>query len=210
VSASTSALLARVFDPELEPPADAMSERILDAALALAASSGVRHLTMDDVARRARVGRMTVYRRFGTKARLLEALTIREGRRCFAELDAAMPADAPIAEQVAVGFVTSLRLAREHPLLARLARSEPDTVLESLRPDGGAMLALARTFVAERLRASQRAGVLGPVPVEESAELLVRLAVSFVLIDDTVLPLDDEERTRQLARALVAPILDRT
>jgi len=153
---------------------------------------------------------MTVYRRFGTKAALLEALTVREGRRCLAELDAAMPADAPIAEQVAAGFVTTLRLAREHPLLARLARSEPDGVLEALRTDGGGMFALGRAFVAERLRASQRAGVLGPVPVEESAELLVRLAVSFVLIDDSVLPLEDEARTRQLARALVAPILART
>jgi AcrR family transcriptional regulator len=205
--AAATALLARALDPDFQPPDDAMSERILDAALALAASSGVRHLTMDDVARRARVGRMTVYRRFGTKERLLDALTARESRRCLAELDAAMPPDAPIADQVAEGFVTSLRLAREHPLLARLARSEPESVLEALRADGGGLFALARAFAAERLRASQRAGVLGPVPVEESAELLVRLAFSFVLIDDTTLPVDDEPRCRALARSLVAPIL---
>jgi TetR/AcrR family transcriptional regulator, repressor for uid operon len=205
--AAASAMLARALDPDFEPPDDAMSERILDAALALAASSGVRHLTMDDVARRARVGRMTVYRRFGTRENLLEALTTREGRRCLAELDDAMAPDAPIVDQVAEGFVTSLRLAREHPLLARLARSEPDSMLESLRADGGGMFAFARAFLAERLRASQRAGVLGAVQVEESAELLVRLAFSFVLIDDTVMPVDDEPRCRALARSLVAPIL---
>ena len=71
-------LLARALDPAVEPPADETSERILDAALALSAASGVQHLTMDAVARRARVGRMTVYRRFGDKERLVEALAARE------------------------------------------------------------------------------------------------------------------------------------
>ena len=60
-------------------PRTPTSERILDAALALAAASGLRHLTMDDIAARAKVGRMTVYRRFGDKQRLLEALGARRG-----------------------------------------------------------------------------------------------------------------------------------
>ena len=68
------ALLERALDPAVDaPPDDALSERVLDAALALSAASGVRHMTMDDVAHRAGVGRMTVYRRFGDKARLVES-----------------------------------------------------------------------------------------------------------------------------------------
>lgn len=200
-------LLARAFDRQVELPNDAVSERILDAALALSAASGVQHLTMDAVARRARVGRMTVYRRFGDKDRLLDALAVREGRRCLAELDAASSPDDPVEEQVAAGFATSLRIAREHPLLGRLARVEPHSVLDALSADGGALFAMARAYLAERLRASQRAGVLGPVDVEESAELLVRLAFSFVLIEESVLPLDDEGRLRDVARRLIAPVL---
>src|SRR5438874_3896504 len=110
----TARLLALAFDPRVQTADDALSERILDAALELAAASGIRHLTMDDVARRAGVGRMTVYRRFGDKQRLVEALAVRESRRCLEELDAAIGPDAPIEDQVAAGFVTSLRLAREH------------------------------------------------------------------------------------------------
>src|SRR5919198_5048128 len=154
-------LLTRALDADVEPPDDAVSERILDAALSLAAASGIRHLTMDDVAQRAGVGRMTVYRRFGDKARLVEALTVREGRRCLEELDAAIGPDAPIEEQVAAGFVPSLRLAREHPLLNRLARFEPEAALAALLADGSAVFAAARAFVAARLRASQEAGVIG-------------------------------------------------
>lgn len=200
-------LLNGAIGAAAEPPTDEVSDRILDGALDLAAASGVRHLTMDEVARRARVGRMTVYRRFGDKGALVAALGAREGRRCLDELDAAAAADAPIAEQVAAGFATSLRLAREHPLLSRLARLEPESVLAALGEDGGALLTLAREYLAERLRASQRAGVLGPLAVEEAAELLVRLAISFVLIPDSALPLEDDERVERIARDLVAPIL---
>lgn len=199
------ALLARALDPQVEPPGDALSERILDAALALGAASGVRRLTMDDVARRARVGRMTVYRRFGDKERLVEALGVREMRRCLAELDAAIAPDAPIEEQIAEGFVTSLRLAREHPLLNRLARLEPETVVQALA-DGG-IFAAARAFLAARLQESQQAGVVGPIDVEAAAEVLVRLAFSFVLIQESVLPTGDEEQARDVARRLIAPVV---
>jgi AcrR family transcriptional regulator len=191
------------------PPTDAVSERILDAALTLAGASGLRHLTMDDVARQAGVGRMTVYRRFGEKARLVEALAVRESRRVLAELDAAAPSDAPIVDQIVEGFVVSLRLGREHPLLSRLALREPQSLLAAIGADGQALFAGGRAFAAARLRAAQDAGVLGPIPVDEVAELLVRLAASFVLIPETILPVEDEERVRALARELIAPLLAR-
>jgi TetR/AcrR family transcriptional regulator, repressor for uid operon len=207
VSPEPGALLARALDASVEPPDDALSARILDAALGLAAASGIRNLTMDDVSRRARVGRMTVYRRFGDKERLIEALAVRECRRCLEQLDAAIGPEAPIEDQVAAGFVTSLRLAREHPLLNRLARFEPEAVLGALLADGGLVFATARGFVAARLLVSQEAGVLGPVDVEQAAELLVRLAFSFVLIQESALPLDDEEAARDVAKRLIAPVL---
>src|SRR3954451_24868745 len=124
-----TALLERALDPAIQPPDDEMSERILDAALALAAASGLKHLTMDDVARRAGVGRMTVYRRFGTRDALVDALAGREAHRCLAELETASPVGAPLEAQIVAGFTTAIRLTREHPLLARLARVEPDSVL---------------------------------------------------------------------------------
>jgi AcrR family transcriptional regulator len=166
-------LLERALTTEV--PAD--SDHILDAALALAAASGLRNLTMEDVARKAGVGRMTVYRRFGTRDALLDALAGREARRCLAELDAASPVDAPLADQVAAGFATAIRLTREHPLLARLARVEPDSVLSAFT--GSALLPMCTAFLTDRL---QRSGVDAD---EQLAELLVRVAVSFILLPDT-------------------------
>ena len=195
------------LDPSVEPPDDALSERILDAALELAAAFGLRNLTMDDVAERAHVGRMTVYRRFGAKERLIEALTVRESRRCLAELDAAAPPDAPLEDQVAAGFATGLRIAREHPLLNRLARLEPETVVQAFARDGGSLFTVACGFVAARLEAAQDSGVLGELAVEEVAELLVRLCLSFVLIDESALPIQDEAAARATAERLLVPLV---
>ena len=185
-----------------------MSERILDAALELAAASGVQSLTMGAVAQRAGVGRMTVYRRFGGKLAMLTALGAREARRCIAELDAATPPEAPMIDQVALGFVVSIRLTREHPLLRRLVRFEPESVLTALTEEGGSLFVVARTYSAERLAEAQRAGVLDAgVDVHGAAELLVRLALSFALLPDSVLPLDDEQRLREIAERMLAPIV---
>jgi TetR/AcrR family transcriptional regulator, repressor for uid operon len=169
----TTAALARALTAEV--PED--SDHILDAALALAAASGLRHLTMEDVARGAGVGRMTVYRRFGTRAALVDALAGREARRCLAELDAASPPDAPLDEQVVAGFETAMRIIREHPLLARLARVEPEAVLSAFVESD--LLELCTAFLADRLERS------GLKDVGQTAELLVRIAISFVLLPDT-------------------------
>jgi AcrR family transcriptional regulator len=189
------------------PAADRMSERILDAALELVAASGLRRLTMDDIAVKAGVGRMTVYRRFGERERLIDALAVREVRRCLAVLDRAVDRSEEIGDQMADGFSATLRLVREHPLLDRFARHEQGTALEALNADGAAIFALARGFTAGLIREAQERGEIGDVDPEQAAELLVRIGVSFVLIPATVLALDDESAARDVARRLIAPIL---
>jgi AcrR family transcriptional regulator len=208
MATASSSLLVRALDPAAAPPDDATSERILDAALELAAASGIRHLTMEDVARRAGVGRVTVYRRFGDRQKLIEALAVREARRCLAILDAATSPDQPMVDQVAEGFVASLRLLREHPLLSRLVQFEPEALLDSMAADRAAIFNLARTYLAGRLAASKSApGSRADIDVDHAAEILVRLMFSFALIRDTDLPVDDSDEAREVARRLLAPIV---
>ncbi|CAN5152140.1 TetR/AcrR family transcriptional regulator [soil metagenome] len=204
---SAATLIERAFAGAADAPKDATSERILDAALDLVAASGLRALTMDDVAARAGVGRMTVYRRFGERERLIDALAAREARRCIAELDRAVEPDAPVADAIAQGFAASLRLIREHPVLARLSQHEPQAALAALNADGGAILALGRAFVAGRIReAMARGEVDSDLAPEATAELLVRLGFSFLVMPSSVVPLEGEGAAK-FARARIAPIL---
>jgi AcrR family transcriptional regulator len=210
MTADSVTLLSRGFGSTVEVPTDAASERILDAALELCAESGVRHLTMDDVAERAGVGRMTVYRRFGSRERLEEMLAVREARRCLAELDSTVDPGAPVPDQIAQGLLTTLRLIREHPLLERMSRVEPAAALAALRDEGTSVFAMSRAFMATRIREGQKAGTVGAgVDAEQAGELLSRIGFSFLLIPESALPLSDDERMRELARTLIAPILTR-
>jgi AcrR family transcriptional regulator len=207
MAAQTARLIALAFDPQVRTTDDAMGERILDAALALAAASGLRHLTMDDIAHRARVGRMTVYRRFGSRPALLEALGVREARRCLAEISAALETEARVDDRIAAGFVAMLKVIREHPLLARLARVEPEALLNELTYDASAVFHLVREYLVTFIREGQRAGELVPGDPAPLAELWLRLGASFVLMPDSVIALGDEEATREVVRTLVAPVV---
>jgi TetR/AcrR family transcriptional repressor of uid operon len=200
-------LLELAFDPRVEGHDDAMSQRILDAALALVAASGIRHLTMDDVAERARVGRMTVYRRFGSRQQLTDALAVRECRRCLSEIATALDPDKPIEERAADLFVATLRVIREHPLLERLARVEPEALLYELNRDGSAVFRLVRDFLVSEIRVAQAAGELAGVDPGPLAEIAVRLGASFVLMPDSVIATAEEQRERETIQGLIAPLL---
>jgi TetR/AcrR family transcriptional regulator, repressor for uid operon len=208
MAVETTSLLQRAIGSTVEPPDDPLSERILDAALEISAASGVKNLTMDEVADRAGVGRMTVYRRFGNRERLEETLAVREARRCLAELDSTVDPGAPVADQIAQGLLTSLRLIREHPLLERMSRVEPAAALAALTSEQAAVFAMSRAFVAARIAESQRESkIRHDLDPEQAAEILVRLSLSFLLIPQSALPLDDDERMAAIARTMIAPVL---
>jgi AcrR family transcriptional regulator len=207
MSTGAARLLELAFDPEVASHDDAMSQRILDAALALVAASGIRHLTMDDVAARAGVGRMTVYRRFGSRQQLTDALAVRECRRCLYEIAGALDPNKPIDERATELFVATLRVIRRHPLLERLARVEPEALLDELNRNDSAVFRLVRDFMVQQISSAQAAGELVESDPEPLAEIAVRLGASFVLIPDSVIAVDDEERSREIVRTLITPLL---
>ncbi|HWE33141.1 MAG TPA: TetR/AcrR family transcriptional regulator [Solirubrobacteraceae bacterium] len=206
-SPETARVLALAFDPAVATADDALAQRILDAALELAAASGLKHLTMDDVAKRARVGRMTVYRRFGSKATLLDALAVREARRCLRQIAGALDPTAPIDQRFADLFVATLKVIREHPLLQRLARVEPDALVLELTRDDSAVFRLVLDFLTGWITVAQHSGDLPPADPAPLAELALRLGASFVLIPESVIALADDEAAGRTIRALVAPLL---
>lgn len=207
MSTGAARLIELAFDPEVASYDDAASGRILDAALALVAASGAKNLTMDDVAARAGVGRMTVYRRFGSRQQLMDALAVRECRRCLAQIGAAIDPHAPIEQRAADLFTATVTVIREHPMLARLARVEPELLLYELNRNGSAIFRLVRDFLVAQIRTAQAAGELIDIDPEPLAEVAVRLGASFVLMPDSVIASDDEQRTRETVSGLIATLL---
>lgn len=189
------------------PDEDPAEDLILDGALDQVVAFGFRHTTMDDVARRAGVGRMTVYRRFATRERLLRRLLAREFRRAVRQVARAAEAETDFAERVVAAFVATLRLSFDHPLLDRLIRLEPDALVDLAQMQEPDLLALARQFVAAELASAQRAGQVGHVDPQEVAEVVIRLVVSFVVVPRSAIDISDEAACRRFARSTLLPIL---
>lgn len=186
---------------------DAMTVRILDAAYEEILAFGLRRTTVEDVARRVGVARITIYRRFSNKEELVRAVLLREARRTFDEVDDAISGLATMEEQLVEGFVTTLAATRRHPLLRRLLATEPELILPVLTIEGGPMLAAAREFLAGHIRRAQRSGQLRSLDPEPVAELLVRMTLSFLLTPDSCIPLDTDRQARDFARRYVVPAI---
>ncbi|MCL2586363.1 MAG: TetR/AcrR family transcriptional regulator [Streptosporangiales bacterium] len=187
---------------------DETGSRVLDAAYEQFRRTGIRRSTMEDVARRAGVSRITVYRRFATKDALVERVVRREFRRYFDQFLLEIGQAGSVADRVVLGFVSSLRAIRRNPLVGGLMSAEPDLLVPSLISDGGRTLAVVRQFVAGQLRREQRAGnVPGDLDIDLVAELMVRVSGSFLTVPGEIVDLDDEEQLAHVARQFLVPML---
>lgn len=188
---------------------DELTTRVLDGAYEQFCRMGIRRSTMEDVARRAGVSRITVYRRFTTKDTLVEHVVRREFRRYFDQFLIDIEQARTAADRVVLGFVSALRAIRHNPLIGGLMAVEPDVLVPTMIGDGGRTLAAVQKFVAGQLRREQQAGHVSPsVDVELVAELMARICSSFLLTPSHVVDLDDDEQVREVARKFLVPMLD--
>lgn len=160
-----------------DPAAGAM----LDAAAALLAERGLRRWSMDDVAERAGLGRATVYRRFESRDLLVQEAVIRDARRFFEAVAAAVAGSESLVDKVVDGLLTALELVRSSPL-GPLLQQDPAAALSLLTSE-----TVLQT--ATRALSDQYEALHGPAGtplerhrIEATAEALIRLGWSFVLI----------------------------
>src|SRR5690349_15854284 len=95
------------------PVLDSADSALLDAARESIMAVGVRRTTLTDVARRAGVSRMTVYRRFPDVTALVQSLMTREFVALINDARDAAPADANARERFASSFAEGVRRLSE-------------------------------------------------------------------------------------------------
>ncbi len=211
LSSDPESLLERAYVDAVEQveDVDEARTRILDAAYEQFSRMGIQRSTMEDVARRAGVSRITVYRRFATKDALGEQVIRREFRRYFDQFLLDIEQAETAADRVVLGFVSSMRAIRRNPLIGGLMATEPDTVVPTMINDGGRTVATVRRFVAGQLRREQRAGTVpDDLDVDFVAEMMVRVSASFLAIPSELVDLDDDEQVAAVARRFLVPMLE--
>ncbi len=163
------------------PGADPTTEAILDAAVVEFEQHGFRRVALDDVARRARVSRTTIYRRFSNKDELIAAVIERENVELFAEIANELKQVGPQSNYYVEAFTLSILKFRRHRVLDRMIRDEPALVLELGRRHHGA----AVERMAEALRVIFPEGFaerIGEEAVNDLADTILRYAAMALLL----------------------------
>lgn len=188
-------------------PVDDTDRAILDAVVLEVAAQGVDGFSAEGVARRAGVGRATIYRRFGDRETLLASMVWREGRRLAARIAATMESLDDPAEQFVEGWVTAVHGARTHPIVARLALLEPEQLVALWAADGAGLLRFAAAFCEQALGVAAAAGATVPGGPAAAGEVLARLMASQLLLPatDAVDPTDPDS-LRAHARVALVPL----
>jgi AcrR family transcriptional regulator len=188
--------------PELDP--------ILDAARACILDIGLRRTTLADVARRAGVSRMTVYRQYGDLATIVSALLTSElvGLIEAAGQDAA-PLPTARERLVEAGVLVVERLAH-HPLWCKVLDLDPELLLPLVVDRFGSTQRAAVELVAEQVEQGQRDGSVRAGDPQLLATCLLLTAQSFVFSARIIAAQHKSEQTGgELRRLLDGYLQDR-
>lgn len=195
--------------PSLSQNDDTM-ERILDAAHACFIEFGYRRTTMDTVARRLKLSRMTVYRYFDDKSALFQAVMLRDLQQASHAIEAHLAGLSIEQNPVVEGFALAVTLAREHALVRRLLDTEPEWIVLHMTVEGASMLQFSKAAALAFLRQEKFRHWLKEGDLALAAEIFVRLLVSAILTPGGVMASNDPDELRQVARYLVQPLLRRS
>ena len=172
---------------------------LLDAARDCVLAVGLRRTTLTDVARRAGVSRMTMYRRWPDMATLMADLMTREwGTLLLAARDAATGDTA--RDRIVDGMVRGVRSLREHPMFRRIVELDPEVLLPYLVDRRGSVQDALLTESAAWIRDGRADGSLRDTDPALLARTALLTAHGFVvsaatMTDEVTLDqLDDELR----------------
>jgi AcrR family transcriptional regulator len=173
---------------------DPRRDAYLDAARDCILEVGWRRTTLTEVARRAGVSRMTIYRAWSDMARLLGDLMTREWGAVVAGTlartdpagDSADDADDPVVE-LARGLADTVAGLRENELFVRIVELDPELLLPYLLSRRGRSQEALLVMLRERIEAGQRAGAMRAGNADAMARALLLASHGFVFSAHTML-----------------------
>jgi AcrR family transcriptional regulator len=178
----------------------------LDAARECILDVGWRRTTLTEVARRAGVSRMTIYRAWADMPTLLGDLMTRE----WTDVVAAQPTTGHSPDDIATGLLATVRALRDNELFVRIVELDPELLLPYLLARRGRSQEAIAAVLAEHLRAGQASGLVRSGDPVVLARSLLLAAHGFVLsaqtmVDDAVGATDLDDELHHLVRQALTP-----
>jgi AcrR family transcriptional regulator len=186
----------------------------LDAARACILDVGWRRTTLTEVARRAGVSRMTIYRTWPDMAAVLGDLMTRE----WGEVVATAVADdgapdhadsdssATVADHLVAIVVATVRALRDNELFLRIVELDPELLLPYLLTRRGRSQQAIAELTADRIVAGQAEGSIRAGDPVTMARALLLAVQGFVLSTHTMV---DDDVTEEALDAELAHLVRR-
>lgn len=163
---------------------------MLDAALESILAVGVRRTTLTDVARRAGISRMTLYRRYPDVSALFSDLLVRE----FGQVIAAAATASTAGERIVAESVAAVRGIHANPLFTKVIDVEPELLLPYVLDRIGVNQQMALSRFAELIDAGHADGSIRAGETKDQALALLLVVQSFVLAGRAVRGHSDPDR----------------
>ncbi|MFB9434804.1 TetR/AcrR family transcriptional regulator [Streptomyces showdoensis] len=186
------------------------ADPVLDAARDCVLAVGVRRTTLTDVARRAGVSRMTLYRRWPDVRSLVGDLMTREW---IAVAAGAMPPsddDRPERERIVEGLVAGATAFRAHPLFHKILDVDPELLLPYILDRRGASQDALLGLLHTALEDGHDDGSVRRVRPDLQARSLLLVVQSFTLSMRTMTEETDPELSEAAFLDELRTLLERT
>ncbi|PRY46484.1 TetR/AcrR family transcriptional regulator [Umezawaea tangerina] len=182
-------------------------DALLDATRDCVLEVGVRRTTLTDVAKRAGVSRMTLYRRYPDVRSLVTTLMTREFSALLHGVEAGGPTTGTARARLVHHAVESIRLLAGNPLMRRVLDLDAELMLPYLVDRLGSTQVLVERFLVDALAAGHEDGSVRPGDPKTQARLVLLTTQTMVLsIRPATTGLDFEDLLDELARFLDAAL----
>ncbi|MFF4360394.1 TetR/AcrR family transcriptional regulator [Streptomyces sp. NPDC001604] len=186
------------------------SDAVLDAVRDCVLAVGVRRTTLTDVARRAGVSRMTLYRRWPDVRTLVGDLMTREWVDVATRAIPERRPDVDARSLLVEGLVAGVESFRSHPLFRKIVDVDPELLLPYVLDRRGASQIALLELLADGLKEGHADGSVRVGHPERQARSLLLIVQSFTLSLRTMTDEDDAELSSAAFLAELRSILERT
>jgi AcrR family transcriptional regulator len=192
----------------------ASDDPVLRAAYEGVLEIGLGRLTLAEVARRAGVSRMTVYRRYDDLDRLISALLVVEFGAVIADASERARREATGRSRLAREVIHVTRRTAEHPLMRRILELDPEMLMPLVVDRLGSSHRIALERLRALLAAGHADGSIAPGDVEAMALQVMSMSAIHVFSARAYDSVDPRgRRWPELERALdgyLRPLPDET
>ncbi|TXS52339.1 TetR/AcrR family transcriptional regulator [Streptomyces sp. t39] len=186
------------------------ADAVLDAARDCVLAVGVRRTTLTDVARRAGVSRMTLYRRWPDVRSLVGDLMTREWIALAVGSMPEQAAGVPTRARIVDGLVAGVAAFRGHPLFHKILDVDPELLLQYLLDRRGASQDALLGLITGGLEDGHADGSVRRTHTVRQARALLLVVQSFAMSLRTMTDEDDEELTDAAFLGELRTLLERT